>query len=103
MNQTILAVSAPPGSFAVQLLYIGTDVYVSNNDKGKENEIFFSSPGGEIKTYLLPSSADNEQILSTPMNITSPTPATPTISQQADVRKVFVCILSNRVIDTSGI
>ena len=40
----------------------GTDVYVTNNEKGRDNEIFLSSSGGEIRTYLLPSQTNENQL-----------------------------------------
>ena len=65
-NQTILAISAPAG----------TDVYVSAGEKGKDNEVFFSSHGGEIKTYLIPSNVENEPFANLPV-----TPSTPMLSR----------------------
>ena len=43
-------------------------MYVTNNERGRDNEIFLSSSGGEIRTYLLPSTTENEPIrtLATP-------------------------------------
>lgn len=74
---------------------LGTDVYVANNDKGKDNEIFFSSPGGEIKTYLLPSNTDNEPFFNGAMNNVNSPPATPTLNQQQEIRivnKITLCL-----------
>ena len=34
-------------------------MYVTNNRDGRDNEIFLSSSGGEIRTYLLPSTAES--------------------------------------------
>lgn len=33
-------------------------MYVTNNRDGRDNEIFLSSSGGEIRTYLLPSTTE---------------------------------------------
>lgn len=78
-RQTIIAVSAPPG----------TDVYVTNNEKGRDNEIFLSSSGGEIRTYLLPSQTNENQLYppsipNTPMTAPMPTQMSiPMVSQMA--------------------
>ena len=37
-------------------------MYVTNHEKQRDNEIFLSSPDGEIRTYLLPSTNDANQI-----------------------------------------
>lgn len=57
-------------------------MYVTNNERGRDNEIFLSSSGGEIRTYLLPSSSDASQLYppsipNTPMNapVNPPVPA----------------------------
>ena len=80
-HQTIIAVSAPPG----------TDVYVTNNERGRDNEIFLSSSGGEIRTYLLPSSTDTSQLyppsipntpMSAPGNPTTLAPVAPPLTPQ---------------------
>ena len=36
-------------------------MYVTNNRDGRDNEIFLSSSGGEIRTYLLPSTTEPTQ------------------------------------------
>ena len=46
----------------ISIIYVGTDVYVTNHEKQRDNEIFLSSPDGEIRTYLLPSTNDVNQI-----------------------------------------
>ena len=51
-------------------------------ENGKENEVYFSSPGGEIRTYLLHSPNDTEQ----PYVNEPSAPATPLISQQDEFR-----------------
>ncbi|CBK23498.2 uncharacterized protein [Blastocystis hominis] len=61
-NQTIIAICAPPG----------TDVYVTNNRDGRDNEIFLSSSGGEIRTYLLPSTTESPQVPSGSQGLTGP-------------------------------
>ena len=48
-------------------------MYVTNNERGRDNEIFLSSSGGEIRTYLLPSTTENEPLY----NPATPHPATP--------------------------
>ncbi|KAK8833217.1 hypothetical protein WA577_002831 [Blastocystis sp. JDR] len=69
--QTIIAISAPPG----------TDVYVTNNERGRDNEIFMSSPSGQIRTYLLPSNQDNQAPIYPETVATNPStpPMTPRI------------------------
>ena len=37
-------------------------MYVTNNRDGRDNEIFLSSSGGEIRTYLLPSTAESAPV-----------------------------------------
>ena len=37
-------------------------MYVTNHEKQRDNEIFLSSPDGEIRTYLLPSTNDTEMV-----------------------------------------
>lgn len=61
-NQTIIAICAPPGFPCFHDLSVGTDVYVTNNRDGRDNEIFLSSSGGEIRTYLLPSTAESAPV-----------------------------------------
>ena len=62
---------------------------MKNGEKGNENEIFLSSPGGEILTYLLPTNTENNSLSQMAManNVTTPTtPTTPTLTQQPDFR-----------------
>ena len=67
----------------------GTDVYVTKNEKGRDNEIFLSSSGGEIRTYLLPSQTNENQLYppsipNTPMTAPMPTQMSiPMVSQMA--------------------
>ena len=67
----------------------GTDVYVTNNEKGRDNEIFLSSSGGEIRTSLLPSQTNENQLYppsipNTPMTAPRPTQMSiPMVSQMA--------------------
>lgn len=87
-HQTIIAVSAPPG----------TDVYVTNNERGRDNEIFLSSSGGEIRTYLLPSTNDSSQLYppsipNTPMSA----PVNPSLNT------TVTAPLTPRLAPTSGI
>lgn len=41
-------------------------MYVTNNRDGRDNEIFLSSSGGEIRTYLLPSTAESAPVPQVP-------------------------------------
>lgn len=57
---------------------------MTNNEKGRDNEIFLSSSGGEIRTYLLPSQTSENQLYppsipNTPMTA----PMTPQIATPA--------------------
>ena len=71
-NQTIIAICAPPGFPCFHDLSVGTDVYVTNNRDGRDNEIFLSSSGGEIRTYLLPSTTESPQVPSGSQGLTGP-------------------------------
>lgn len=51
-------------------------MYVTNNRDGRDNEIFLSSSGGEIRTYLLPSTAESAPVPPVP-----PVPSVPSGSQ----------------------
>lgn len=51
-------------------------MYVTNNERGRDNEIFLSSSGGEIRTYLLPSTTENEPI----RTLATPHPGTPPLT-----------------------
>lgn len=55
-------------------------MYVTNNERGRDNEIFMSSPSGQIRTYLLPSANDNAA--SFPANAAAG-PATPPLTPRA--------------------
>lgn len=56
-------------------------MYVTNNERGRDNEIFMSSPSGQIRTYLLPSNQDNQAPIYPETVATNPStpPMTPRI------------------------
>lgn len=59
---------------------------MKNGEKGNENEIFLSSPGGEILTYLLPTNTENNSLSQMAMANNVTTPTTPSFTQQPDLR-----------------